>query len=75
MSEAEIFSFLNEVPDPEIPVISIVDLGIIRHVEINDSLLKITITPTYTGCPAMKVIEEDIQSVLKKNGFKFKYGE
>lgn len=69
ISVPEILSFLNEVPDPEIPAISIVDLGIIRNVEIIDSLLKITITPTYTGCPAMKVIEEDIQSVLKKNGF------
>jgi ring-1,2-phenylacetyl-CoA epoxidase subunit PaaD len=61
-----IYSYLEEIPDPEIPVLNIVDLGIVRAVENNGSSVKITITPTYTGCPAMKVIEEDILSVLKK---------
>lgn len=69
ISRAEVFALLSEIPDPEIPVISIVDLGIVRDIEIVENQLTITITPTYTGCPAMKVIEEDIFSVLKKNGF------
>lgn len=63
-----ILSYLGDVPDPEIPVLSIVDLGIIRKVENTGEAVIITITPTYTGCPAMNVIEEDILSVLKKNG-------
>lgn len=66
--KSEILTFLGEVPDPEIPVLSIVDLGIVRGVENTASGVKITITPTYTGCPAMKVIEEDILSILKKKG-------
>ncbi len=69
ISSAEILSCLIEFPDPEIPVLNIVDLGIIRDIELSENLLKVTISPTCTGCPAMKVIEEDIQSVLKKNGF------
>lgn len=69
ISPGVILSYLNEVPDPEIPVISIVELGIVRNVENTDAGLRITITPTYTGCPAMRVIEEDILSVLKTKGF------
>ena len=63
-----IWSNLKEVYDPEIPVLSIVDLGIVRNVDIRDAVVEITITPTYTGCPAMKVIEDDIRAALKKPG-------
>ena len=49
----EIWEFLTEVPDPEIPVINLVELGVVRAVDVTeDGTLKITITPTYTGCPA-----------------------
>lgn len=65
----EILSILKEIPDPEIPAISIVDLGIIRNINEDESELVITITPTYTGCPAMKVIEDDIRQLLISKGF------
>jgi len=69
VTEKEIWGFLEEVFDPEIPVLTVVDLGVVRAVELlNDNSCKITITPTYTGCPAMKVMEEDIISKLNEKG-------
>ena len=64
---AEIWEFLSEIPDPEIPVISIAELGVLRKVEIIDTKVIVTITPTYTGCPAMKTFEDDITSKLVEN--------
>ncbi len=55
---------LSEIPDPEIPVISIIDLGILRDVKWNGDACNIVITPTYSGCPAMKVIEKNILEKL-----------
>src|ERR1700759_3113001 len=71
ISKEKILSLLETVTDPEVPVLSIIDLGIVRDVEI-DALgkIKITITPTYTGCPAMDVINMNIRMVLLENGFK-----
>jgi len=67
----KIFSILSEIPDPEIPVITIVELGVVRDaVELPDNSVEITITPTYSGCPAMKQMEDDVVSKLKENGFK-----
>lgn len=63
-SEKEIWDILAEVEDPEIPVINVVEMGIVRGVEIVDDIVKVTITPTYSGCPAMKTIEEDIREIL-----------
>ncbi len=60
----EIWSKLEEVSDPEIPVLSIVDLGIVRVVDIREGIAHVVITPTYSGCPAMNVIAEEIQSKL-----------
>ena len=68
-SEKDIFSFLEEIPDPEIPVISIVELGVIRHVKTHDKEVEIEITPTYSGCPAMKQMEDDIVSLLTAKGY------
>jgi len=68
MTKEEIIDFLEEVHDPEIPVLSILDLGILRKVETENGETIITITPTYTGCPAMNVIEDDIRSKLKEKG-------
>ncbi|MHB1049946.1 MAG: 1,2-phenylacetyl-CoA epoxidase subunit PaaD [Bacteroidota bacterium] len=68
-SESSVMALLASVPDPEIPVISIVDLGIVREVTVNGATVKVTMTPTYSGCPAMFVIEEEIRKVLEKNGF------
>ena len=67
-SIAEITKILEEVTDPEVPVLTIADLGILRGVEEKDGQLQIPITPTFTGCPAMRVIEEDINRVLNSHG-------
>ncbi|HTA84205.1 MAG TPA: 1,2-phenylacetyl-CoA epoxidase subunit PaaD [Bacteroidia bacterium] len=64
----QILAYLEEVYDPEVPVLSVVDLGIVRKVEIDGVGTHITITPTYTGCPAMNDIEDDIRSKLKEKG-------
>ena len=61
---------LKTIPDPEIPVISIVELGIVRDIQIsNEESITILITPTYSGCPAMMAIEQDIKSVLQQHGY------
>jgi len=67
-SENEILSFLEEIPDPEIPVISIVELGVVRKVQTTPNGVEIDITPTYSGCPAMKQMEDDVISTLKAKG-------
>lgn len=64
-----IWSVLAEVNDPEIPVLSVVDLGIIRDVRLTDSGPEIVITPTYSGCPAMDMIRADIGTALSRHGF------
>lgn len=64
-----IVDLLQEVKDPEIPVLTIADLGILRGVELTDNLITITITPTFTGCPAMRTIEEEISLLMKREGF------
>ncbi len=60
--------WLSQVPDPEIPVISLTDLGIIRDVEWQDDTLVVTVTPTYSGCPATSVINLDIEAALRARG-------
>jgi ring-1,2-phenylacetyl-CoA epoxidase subunit PaaD len=57
------------VVDPEIPVLTIADLGILRGVSCEDGRVMVTITPTYSGCPAMRQIEEDLRSALAGAGF------
>lgn len=64
-----VWKLLESVPDPEVPAISIVDLGIIRDVSIVAATVTITITPTYSGCPAMHMIEENIRTALHAGGF------
>jgi ring-1,2-phenylacetyl-CoA epoxidase subunit PaaD len=67
---SKIHQLLESIPDPEIPVISIVELGIVRDVQLNpDGKVTISITPTYSGCPAMMAIENDIKSTLEEAGF------
>ena len=67
----DIFQLLSEIPDPEIPVISITDLGVIRAIDIaNSENITVNITPTYSGCPAMKQIEDDVKKKLLEHGFK-----
>ena len=68
-TESLIWALLHTVPDPDIPVISIVDLGIVRNVEWKNEIAIITITPSYSGCPAMSVFVDDIRQVLNGAGF------
>lgn len=67
-SKEDIWDLLSEVKDPEIPVLSIIELGIAREVTIDDNKVIVRITPTYSGCPAMKAIEQEIEKTLQVNG-------
>ncbi len=64
LSREEVWTVLQTVMDPEVPVISVVELGIVREVQVHDGGVRITITPTYSGCPAMHEIEADIRTAL-----------
>lgn len=64
----KIWEWLDHVPDPEIPVISVVDLGIVRDVGWKNGTVEVTVTPTYSGCPATRVIAADIESALRQRG-------
>lgn len=68
VNETEIWELLEGVFDPEVPVLTVVDLGVVRSVTTSNDGIHIVITPTYSGCPAMKVIEEDILALLKEHG-------
>ena len=65
-----IWQLLNNIPDPEVPAISIVELGVVRDVTYFDKFYSIVITPTYSGCPAVKAFTDDIKECLKKNGIR-----
>ncbi|MVO15027.1 1,2-phenylacetyl-CoA epoxidase subunit PaaD [Parasedimentitalea huanghaiensis] len=67
-SVTQIWEWLEAVPDPEIPVISLVDLGIIRDIKWNDDTLTVAVTPTYSGCPATSIINLDIETALRDHG-------
>lgn len=67
--EKAVWSVLSAVPDPEVPVLSVVDLGIVRKVDLHDGTVTVSITPTYSGCPATLAIEADILTALKRNGY------
>ena len=67
-SVAQVWEWLADVPDPEIPAVSIVDLGIVRRVTWTGEELHVAITPTYSGCPATTMIRRDIVSALHARG-------
>ena len=65
----ELLGVLDEVMDPEVPVLSVRELGIVRDVEVDDAgAVTVTVTPTYSGCPAIQVIEQDIVAALEAYG-------
>ena len=70
LTEAHIWSLLEAVKDPEIPVLSVLDMGIIRGVSVQGEEVEIVITPTYTGCPAIDVIAMDIRLKLIEQGIR-----
>ncbi len=67
-SIAQVKDWLDHVPDPEIPVISLMDLGVVRDVAWQGDTLEVTVTPTYSGCPATRVIQMDIETALRDRG-------
>ena len=67
LSIEKIYTWLEEVKDPEIPVLSLVDMGVITHVEIHDQV-KIEMTPTFVGCPAIDYMKSDIIETLARHG-------
>ena len=70
ISVDHIWNMLKDVPDPEVPVLTVQDLGIIRDIHLHDEAVEVVITPTYSGCPAMDMIAANIRLVLLENGFK-----
>ncbi len=70
VNKKAIYAYLEEIKDPEVPVLSIIDLGIVRDVKMNGDEVEIIITSTYTGCPAMDMIVSAIRIELATLGFK-----
>ena len=70
INKEAIFAYLEEIKDPEVPVLSIIDLGIVRDIKMNDDEIEIIVTSTYTGCPAMDMITANIRIELTTLGFK-----
>lgn len=68
ITEARVRELLQNVKDPEVPAISVLELGVVRAVEVKDDSVLVTITPTYTGCPAMDVMKQDIEKELHDAG-------
>ncbi len=68
--DTELIPILDKVSDPEIPVLTILDMGVVRFAKLVDDVVQIKITPTYSGCPAMDVIADDITAAFKKEGYK-----
>jgi len=69
-SEAHVRALLEQVVDPDLPFLSIAEIAILREVEIvEDGAVIVTITPTYSGCPALEMIRSDIKTVLRNGGF------
>jgi ring-1,2-phenylacetyl-CoA epoxidase subunit PaaD len=67
--DQKLFEILETVSDPEIPVLSIMEMGVVRSATIVNGIVEVVITPTYSGCPAMDVIGDDIEKAFKEKGF------
>ena len=68
----QVWNALDEIPDPEIPVVSLVDLGVIRSVDLRDGHVHVELTPTFLGCPALEMMRRTLEekvSALKENYF------
>jgi ring-1,2-phenylacetyl-CoA epoxidase subunit PaaD len=68
VTATEVWAALAEIPDPEIPVISLVDLGVIRNVEVTDGHVRVAFTPTFLGCPAQEVMRDAIAASIRDLG-------
>ena len=70
VNTTEIWKLLETIPDPEIPVISVVELGVVRDIKIENEKISVIVTPTYSGCPAIQQMQDDIKQTLIDNGLK-----
>ena len=68
MTEAQVWDALAEIPDPEIPVISIVDLGVVKDVHVEGDAVQIEFTPTFLGCPALEVMRDAMATKVRELG-------
>jgi len=68
LSREAVLRILEDVKDPEVPVVGVVELGIVRDVAVDGGRVTVTVTPTYSGCPAMREIESDIRETLAAHG-------
>jgi ring-1,2-phenylacetyl-CoA epoxidase subunit PaaD len=68
LDESQVWEILTSVADPEIPVVSVVEMGIVRQVAVDGRRVEIIMTPTFTGCPALDVMQEDMRQALWKAG-------
>jgi ring-1,2-phenylacetyl-CoA epoxidase subunit PaaD len=68
VTEARVWAALAEVPDPEIPVISVVDLGVVREVFVDDGRVRVAFTPTFLGCPALEVMRHQMAEAVRGLG-------
>ena len=68
MTEAQVWEALDEIPDPEIPVISLVDLGVIRSVDVQDGRVRVEFTPTFLGCPALEAMKGAMEAKVAALG-------
>ena len=69
LTRDDVLAVLDEVKDPEVPVLSVIELGLVRDVSVDEAgAVTVSVTPTYSGCPAMQVIEEDIVAALRARG-------
>jgi ring-1,2-phenylacetyl-CoA epoxidase subunit PaaD len=68
ITSTQIWQALAEVKDPEIPVVSVVEMGIVREVEINEDAVRVTMTPTFSGCPALDVMRRDMETAVRQLG-------
>src|SRR5207344_1649018 len=66
----DLMALVADVPDPELPMVTIADLGILRGVRVDGEQVTVTITPTYSGCPALAEIRHDIRSRLNRAGYR-----
>src|SRR5690242_18507770 len=68
LTTTDVYHWLEDVKDPEIPVLSLVDSGVVNSVTIVEGKVLIEMTPTFVGCPALDMMKQEIHEVLKKNG-------
>ena len=67
MTAAAVWAALEQIPDPEIPVVSLVDLGVIRSVDVRDGRVHVEFTPTFLGCPALEVMKRSLEATVRRS--------